>query len=337
MINQTDQIKIISTKSTICWSDYIFNNNVKTNEITGSTIEHLITDDPMIDDLMTDGPITDGPITDGPITDGPLTMINKKPISRNSNKESDNQQIRLIMNMFNKHMQNEKNNKRTIDTVYVSDDTNDTIDLNNLDDNRSNRFSDLTPLQVTQLTQLSILPIGDVSLELIIFSFGEGQINSDVVDIGMPRLKKDYVTFIINSLSSDVVKYSVYALLFNNSTSVMDVIYKRNMDIPTIIYSTTNLDPTDLINDVYYYQTHRPRSLKLKSIATQQNNPNRLIPLSILQLPDKRPDLYFTNDILVQTADDSLIELQVIIRNHAYVSETPNEDLLKMIITMISF
>lgn len=288
MINTIDQIKVISTKSTTCLSDYLFNKN-----------------------------------------DMNKPMIH---ISRHSNKESDNESIRSIMNMFRTHAQDMKN-KRMIESEALLD-PDDTIDLN---DYQSNRFLNLTPLQITQLTQLSILPIGDVSLELIIFSLGEGQINSDIINLGMPRLKKDYITFITNSLSSDVIKYSVYALLFNSSTSVMDVIYKKNMDIPTIIYSTTNMDPTDLIDDVYFYQTQRSRSLNLKNIATQQNNPNRLIPLSILQLPDKRPDLYFTNDILVQTADDSLIELQVIIRNNAYVSETPNEDLLKMIITMISF
>ena len=311
MINTTDQIKVISTKSID--PDHIFNNNVKTN-----------------------GPIRS--ITIDPITIDPITIKNKKPISRESNKESDNEQIRAIMNMFNTHVQNIKNNsdKRTIDSDAILD-SDDTVDLNNLNNDRSNGFSDLTPLQVTQLTQLSILPIGDVSLELIIFALGEGQLNTNIVNLGIPRLKKDYVTFIINSLCTDVIRYSVYALLFNNSTSVMDVIYKKNMDIPIIIYSITDLDPTDLINDVYFYQTQRNRSLKLKSVATQQNNPNRLISLSILQLPDKRPDLYFTNDILVQTADDSLIELQVIIRNHAYISETPNEDLLKMIVTMISF
>jgi len=311
MINTTDQIKVISTKSID--PDHIFNNNVKTNEPIRS-------------------------IAIDPINIDPNTIKNKKPISRESNKESDNEQIRAIMNMFNTHVQNIKNNsdKRTIDSDAILD-SDDTVDLNNLNNDRSNGFSDLTPLQVTQLTQLSILPIGDVSLELIIFALGEGQLNTNIVNLGIPRLKKDYVTFIINSLCTDVIRYSVYALLFNNSTSVMDVIYKKNMDIPIIIYSITDLDPTDLINDVYFYQTQRNRSLKLKSVATQQNNPNRLISLSILQLPDKRPDLYFTNDILVQTADDSLIELQVIIRNYAYISETPNEDLLKMIVTMISF
>lgn len=312
MINTTDKIKVISTKSIN--PDHIFDN-----------------DSVVKDKIKSIESITFGPTIDL------VDTINKKPCSRESHKESDNKQIRSIMNMFNTHVQNIKNSeKRDIEPVTISDPDN-TVDLNNLNDDQSNKFSDLTPLMVTQLTQLSILPIGDVSLELIIFALGEGQLNTNIADLGMPRLKKDYVTFIINSLCTDVTRYSVYALLFNNSTSVMDVIYKKNMDVPIIIYSTTDLDPTDFINNVYFYQTQRNRSLNLKSVAAQQNNPNRLIPLSIVQLPAKRPDLYFTNDILVQTADDSMIELQVIIRNHAYISETPNEDLLKMIITMISF
>ena len=233
-------------------------------------------------------------------------------------QDSANTGLRDMIGKFEIHKRKmKKNKKQIIDDIEVT-----------------NQDTGIT--QLIEKLKIGEISIGDLAMEQLISMFGEFDFKQQPSPAKI-RLKKDYITFIINDPNSDLTRYSVYALLVGAITSVLDVSFKKNLDLPILVYTETTQDPSDIIENVYFYEIQQHRTVFMRKFIKQQNNAARIIPLTILKHTEKRYDLFFTGDVIVEDVNQELIELEIIIRNKAYISTTPFETLLNMIVILTSF
>lgn len=253
-------------------------------------------------------------------------LIKYRPGNGQRNMEMNGERIvtdnlREMIDRFESHLRKKKNNKKRV------------IGDNEINDTMNERIDTMNMIEGLKTGEISI---GDLAMEQLISLFGEINFKQQPTPAKI-KLKKDYITFIINDPDSDLIRYSVYALLVGATTSVLDVSFKKNLDLPILIYTETIRDPSDIIESVYFFEVQQHRTVFIRRFIKQQNNAARITPLTILKHTEKRYDLFFTGDVIVEDVDQDLIDLEIIIRNQAYISTTPFETLLNMIVILTSF
>lgn len=127
--------------------------------------------------------------------------------------------------------------------------------------------------------------------------------------------KRDYI--IIYPYDSITVKYEAYAVLFDGITALIIVLFKKNDDVPFIIYSESQQDPFVIIENIYKYEMGRGRSLYLKSFRKTIYNPNNT---------ESPPNNNSINDNITDVdIDQEIIDLSIIIANDLYITTSPRD------------
>jgi hypothetical protein len=179
--------------------------------------------------------------------------------------------------------------------------------------------------------------IGDLALEQIMNLLGEGTFSTNpIVSVGtLYPLIKDFSTIIVRDPNSTIVQYSVYTLSSQNITYAMCVVYKKDMDLPLILYGESDISPSTIVDTAYMYDVGRNRTLSQKTTYSQQDIPERI--KSLLSTDSTNTNINYTGDVLVDYVDPELISLNVLIKNKQYVSTAPYEKLVAMSDLMITF
>jgi len=142
---------------------------------------------------------------------------------------------------------------------------------------------------------------------------------------------------VICKRQTDIIKYAVYAVLVDEVTYVITLVLRNYNPLPTLSYSESSSDPSDIVDNAYLYEVGRERSLYLRNYAKRVNNPDQIIDLSILQQPETGPEKVFDGTIFVTDVDEELINLSIIVKNGEYISSDPFEKLLFTVNSLISF
>ncbi|VBB18503.1 hypothetical protein YASMINEVIRUS_966 [Yasminevirus sp. GU-2018] len=186
--------------------------------------------------------------------------------------------------------------------------------------------------------------------------FGDFLMES-LVQIGVPNFpidstetskllgyKRDFVVLDISSNSmfdrqyakefggeyQNITQYNVYAVTYGSDTRVINLIRKKELDLPIIMYYKTNNDPSQVVEQVYQYEKERARSIFLKKNVQYINNPTKQYVANLNLINSPRPDLLF-NGAVVANVPSELIELSLIIKTKRYISSASHEDLLRTV------
>jgi hypothetical protein len=204
-------------------------------------------------------------------------------------------------------------------------------------------------------------PLGDVEIEEILETIvtTEPSTTSITTEKMVRPIKKDFMTItpfssigivqidtllstgtnrhVVCKRQTDIIKYAVYAVLVDEMTYVITLVLRNYNPLPTLSYSESTLDPSDIIDNAYLYEVGRPRSLYLRNYAKRVNNPDQIIDLNVLQQPETGPEKVFDGTIFVTDVDEELINLSIIVKNGEYISSDPFEKLLFTVNSLISF
>lgn len=247
----------------------------------------------------------------------------EKKINKQKNNSNGNQKLRDIMSTKQQKIKNVIDTKKIVAT---------TIDPNAKKQKAIQDARDLTTLVNNGV------PIGDVSLEQVVTLLSY-PVSAELFPIVLStnRYKKDYFILEFNDPRSLITKLGVFALFFNGKTYVLNTTNKRGMNETIITYAESALDPSAIVETAYFYQKQIDRTLYLKSVAVQQNNPERLEDLTIVQIPEKPVNQLFTDEIPVTYIAPELINLSIIIKNGNYISTTDFNTLNAVVTIMIAF
>lgn len=188
----------------------------------------------------------------------------------------------------------------------------------------------------TKKERIILEEIGDTYLESIIDVDVPNFSITNEAEINKFRVKKDYVIMKFNCPKNEITEYHMYALGIGAVTYSIVLIRKRFLDTPIIEYSETQQDPTSLIDSVYFYQKQISRTIFMKRVAKTIDNDEKGIEI-IDYLQNPRPDLNFNTTIKLEEVDQNILQLDIIIKNMDYISNTPNELLLKVVTCMMEF
>jgi hypothetical protein len=183
----------------------------------------------------------------------------------------------------------------------------------------------------TNKIRLVLDEIGDVFLESVVQISLPKFPNDDSLVQQLVSFKRDYVIMEINNqcTSTNIIQYSVYAVTHGSDTRVINLTRKNFMDLPLIAYYETHDDPTAIVDKAYTYQTGATRtSFQRKNTAYISNPTNDfLIALNLDIIP--RPDLNFGSNVTTVTVPQDLLDLSIIIKNKAYISDAPYDKLIE--------
>lgn len=195
------------------------------------------------------------------------------------------------------------------------------------------KLSNIQSDNINQSTEL-------IARDIIIETIGDNNLET-LVPIGLPNFtqtiepsiyKRDYIlmTFQTNdtcstkckSKNSDIINYNVYAIENNNTTYVVTMIEKSNLDKPLIYYYETIGDSASSIIDlIFEYQTDKQRTLSMKRNKYVVTNSNKY-------LNDVDLTLYPTIDEQLPDIDSNMTKLMIILKNKQYISTTDESVLL---------
>ena len=179
------------------------------------------------------------------------------------------------------------------------------------------------------------LGIGDVSLEQIYALLNHPQL-FDIFILQTNRYKKDYAVLEISNPDSQIIKYGVFALFFNDVTYVLTTTNKRLMDETVIVYTESTSDPSVIVDTSYLYEKQIGRTLYLRRFARRENNPERLTDLTT-DIPMAPISQMLMGEIGVTPIGMDLMDLNIIIKNGTYISTTEFEKLDAVISIMMTF
>lgn len=173
-------------------------------------------------------------------------------------------------------------------------------------------------------------PIGDNFLENII-QIGEPTHVIDSTEAShLLRYKRDYIIIDINNDVNNITQYCVFAVSYGADTRVINLIRKKYMDLPIISYYKTNVNPSDIVEQTYQYETGKARSVFLKKNIQYINNPTKQYFININLNDTPRPDLLFNGTFLANVPSE-LINLAIIVKNKQYISSATYLDLVQTV------
>jgi hypothetical protein len=202
-------------------------------------------------------------------------------------------------------------------------------------------------------------PVGDAELETefiqtttdntTISTTSQNQLNEDDLVI----YKRDFMILNIfdpnkNIISNDdknfgdktkYITFGVYALAIGAITKVMTLKIPLYSEVAILDMYESTLNPYDIINFTYQYQTSKNRTLVLKRSNAIIAIPRRdfLNNLDLMQTP--RPDNLLSTDINYDemTVPMELMELAILIRSNNYISNINRETLLEFALNITIF
>jgi hypothetical protein len=133
--------------------------------------------------------------------------------------------------------------------------------------------------------------------------------------------------------------YGVYAMSVGALTQVVTMNIPLYSEIPILDLYDSMLNPYDVVNLAYQYQTSRNRTLILKKSYNVITNPHRdfLINLNLITTP--RPDILSSTDINYNNSEIplELIDLAILIRSNKYISRVSRDLLLNFALNITIF
>lgn len=163
--------------------------------------------------------------------------------------------------------------------------------------------------------------------EIVIKQIGDSYLES-ILPISQPNniqneyniYKRDYQLLSFDT-NCDIIQYNIYVIEYNNITYVMNMINKKNLDLPLIYYYETVGNSSEIIDTVYKYQTERSRTLNMKRNKYVVTNTNKYLDGVNLTL----------NPIInseLTTIDQNLTQLNIILKNKEYISDSDEMKIL---------
>ena len=217
-------------------------------------------------------------------------------------------------------------NQNTTDTTEPND-TTDTTEPNDTTDT-TEPSDTINTTNTTTLAPISIENLIIYKRDFIIlhvFESGGTTTDNDVENI---RDRTNYTT------------YCVYALLYIGAfTQVMTLNIPRYSEIAILDMYESSLNPYDVINIAYQYQTSRSRTTILKRSNNSITIPRRdfLNNLDLMQIPS--PDNLLSTDVNYDeiTVPAELIDLAILIRSNNYISNVNRDKLLEFAMNITIF
>ena len=251
----------------------------------------------------------------------------EKEIMRQTRNRNVNQKLRDMMTDFHTKLQDDINKKiMSSEQMTMSENT---VPKNQYQQHVERVLRDLVD---------EGLGIGDVSLEQIyaLLNRPTPLLDLDII-LETNRYKKDYAVLEIRNPDSQIIKYGVFALFFNDVTYVLTTTNKRLMDETVIVYTESTIDPSIIVDTAYLYEKQIGRTLYLRRFVRRENNPERLTVLTNDTLPMAPISQILTGEIGVTPIGMDLMDLNIIIKNGTYISTTEFEKLDAVISIMMTF